>query len=101
MHVTEVQGHLIDLVDDYGNTSKIGLVFKRPFWHATHYETGLDCTPWQHDSGGMPFKEWKNKDALIEELKRFDFHGMCKRNPHTGTYKEMIAAYRRLHHDSQ
>lgn len=69
--VVEKQGYLYDVVFPEG-TITIGLVYKRPYWFATHYESGLDCTPYS-DAGGYQ-KAWKNKDNLLEAVKTLNFY---------------------------
>lgn len=69
--VIETPGYLYDINCPQG-TVRIGLIYKRPYWFATHYESGLDCTPYS-DKGGYK-KEWRSKDLLLEALTRIDFH---------------------------
>lgn len=69
--VVEKQGYLYDIVYPEG-TITVGLVFKRPYWTATHYESGLDCTPYS-DKGGYK-KAWKKKEDLLEAIKNINFH---------------------------
>lgn len=65
------QGYLYNVVCDDGSAVNIGLVFVRPYWRATHYESGLDCTPYS-DIGGYS-KAWKKKEDLIEAIKKIKF----------------------------
>ena len=87
-HVEEVEGYVYDLLTDSGSIVKIGLHYIRPYWYATHYETGLACTPYTNPEEYCPALKWKSKEALIERLKQIDFkhlesvqkdfHNQCK-----------------------
>lgn len=70
-HVQVVDGYVVDLITDSGLIVKIGLNYQRPFWNATHYETGISCTlPVRYSPN---HKGWKNKEDLLEALRKFDF----------------------------
>jgi hypothetical protein len=71
MQVIKKQGYLYDIIDPQG-TITIGLVYVRPSWRATHYESGLDCTP--YSDAGSYSKAWKKKEDLLEAVKNIDFH---------------------------
>jgi hypothetical protein len=70
MSVKTEQGYIIDLTNTKGQTTKIALLCKGKRWFATHYETGLDCTPRTKESGEV-CNSWK-RDELIAILKELD-----------------------------
>ena len=73
-YVRETEGYVFDV-----NGTKIGLIYRRPYWFATHYESGVDCTP-PSDAGSYK-RKWKNKETLLEKLQElnFDFDRICQR----------------------
>ena len=75
----EAQGYVIDLTDQRGYTVKIALEYLRPYWYATHYESGLSCMPYR-DIKEYPHRsnEYKSKEELIEQLKQSDFEKAIK-----------------------
>ena len=78
----EAQGYVIDLTDNYNYTVKIALDYRRPYWYATHYESGILCTP-------LP-KEYKTKDELIAKLKEVDFKRCCEKNDTLNELKRQL-----------
>lgn len=66
------RGYIIDLTTDYGYTIRIALEYKRPYWFAYLYASGLAYLPSQRD--------YKSKDELLNDLKLVDFEGFVKRN---------------------
>lgn len=77
----EAQGYVIDLTDNYGYTVKIALEYKRPYWSATHYESGILCMPYR-DIKEYPHTSnvYKSKEELIERLKEVDFKKLIQGN---------------------
>lgn len=92
--VTEDKGYIIDLTDNYGNTVKIALMYKSG-WHATHYDTGLACTPYT-DVNRERVLRW-SWEGLIERLKHIDFGKILKNNPYIEAYKSKIEDYKKEH----
>lgn len=78
--VIEKKGYLFDIIDHKGTPVTIALVSKGHYWTATHYESGLDCTPYS-DKGGYE-KRWRNKEELLEAVKNIDFAA----NSHNAAY---------------
>lgn len=76
LKVIEKEGYLYDVSCPHG-TVRVGLVYVRPWWRATHYESGLDCTPYS-DSGGYN-KHWRNREELLDAIKDIDFHAQLHR----------------------
>ena len=76
----EAEGYVIDLTDNHGYTVKIALDYRRPYWHATHYESGLSVMPYK-DIKEYPYKSnaYESMDELISELKGIDFEKHIKR----------------------
>lgn len=73
-YVRETEGYVFNV-----NGTKIGLIYRRPYWFATHYESGVDCTP---SSGEWTFqRKWKSKEALLKKIQElnFDFERICQR----------------------
>lgn len=93
MFVKEDRGYIIDLTNNFGYTVKIALMYKAG-WHATHYDSGLDCTPHTKTSGEYCFN-WK-KDDLIERLKAIDFERFIKTNPAIKEYISLIENHKTL-----
>ncbi len=63
----------------------VGLTYKRPYWSATHWASGLSVTPYS-DAGGYE-KKWENKEELLEALTKIDFHS---RIPYIKKYIAMV-----------
>jgi hypothetical protein len=89
--VKEASGYVIDLTNKCGYTTKIALIFDSG-WTATHYESGLSCTPYTKASGERVLK-WK-KEELIERLKDIDFESTAKRNKGFEEYISLINEYK-------
>ena len=96
MRVETAEGYVIDLTDKYGYTSKIAMLCKGKRWFATHYETGINCTPPTKPSGEIQLR-WK-RDDLIVRLKDIDFK-RCLQDKHgNNTFQDcidMIEEYKR------
>lgn len=71
MRVETAPGYVIDLTNNLGYTTKVALLCKGKRWFATHFETGLDCTPNTKENGEVCYS-WK-RDDLINRLKDIDF----------------------------
>lgn len=97
MRVVETKGEVIDLTTNTGFIVKIALLYKRPYYFATHYETGLDCTPYYkpEDVTLCLGKRWRNKDELIERLKLIDFERMTQNEEYISMFTSKIEEYKR------
>lgn len=89
------QGYVIELTNSKGYRTKIALLCKGKRWFATHYDTGLDCTPNTKSSGEVCLA-WK-RDELIAELKELDidFEDMIKRDLFKQECIELIEKFKR------
>ena len=70
------QGYVYSIVYDKGSVD-VGLIYRRPYWFATHLLSGMDCTPYS-DPGGYE-KRWKNRDLLLEALQGIDLHSIASK----------------------
>ena len=71
LRVEMAEGYVIDLTNNKGFTTQIALLCKGKSWYATHFETGLDCTPKTKTSGELKL-HW-SRDNLIKRLQEIDF----------------------------
>lgn len=78
--VIENQGYIISLTNKFDYTTKIALYYESGSWKATHFDLGVDCTPYSDPESYVPKKKWKSKEALIERLKEIDFKTFIERN---------------------
>lgn len=92
MRIEEAKGEIIELTNNKGYTTRIALLCKRPYWYATHYETGLDCTPSKPGKYGFAEKTWR-KQELIEALKEIDFERLLKPE-YINKFKAKIEEYK-------
>lgn len=90
----EAQGYVIDLTDNHGYTVRIALEYRRPYWYATHYESGLSCAPYR-DIKEYPHRSnlYTSKDELIRELKSVDFEKLSARNPMLEDLKQRLSVF--------
>ena len=88
----EAQGYVIDLTDQHGYTVKIALEYRRPYWYATHYESGLSCMPYR-DIKEYPHRSnlYKSKEELISNIKEIDFEKCIKGS---ASFIQMLADFR-------
>lgn len=93
--VKTAKGYVIDLTTNKGFTTKIALLCKGRRWFATHYETGMDCTPRTKATGEFEFS-WK-RDDLIARLKEIDFERCMYRDGKNiyQKYIDMIEEFKR------
>lgn len=92
LKVIEKEGYLYDVFCPHG-TVRVGLVYVRPWWRATHYESGLDCTPYS-DSGGYN-KHWRNREELLDAIKDIDFHARIHQ---AKPFIDAVNKYKEEHH---
>ena len=88
--VVEAQGYLYRIIDSNAATT-VGLEYVRPYWYATHYDSGLACTPYS-DKGGYK-REWKKKEALLEALKDVPLEQIAAQ-PGVQKFTQMVNAYK-------
>lgn len=68
--VVETEGYLYSITGPC-KTTMVALVYKRPYWFATHYESGMDCTP--HKGRSPLAKHWTKREELLEALSKIPF----------------------------
>lgn len=68
--VTETPGYLYEIVTPHG-TVTVGLIWINYHWFATHYDSGLDCTPASNKHGEHL---WRDKALLLDTVKDIPFH---------------------------
>ena len=95
MTFEEAQGYVIDLTDNYGYTIKIALEYKRPYWYATDYDSGLATMPYR-DIKEYPQRSnvYKSKEELIDQLKQIDFEKYIKGNTFLENLKRQLDEYK-------
>lgn len=95
MRVEEAKGEVIEIIDNYGFKVKLAVLYRRPYYFLTHYESGLECTPIRTvDESGFGMKDWRNKDELIERIKQYNFEQATKR---LQVFKDAIKKYKEEH----
>lgn len=74
----ECEGYIHELQDHKGYKFKVALYYGEGTWMATHYNTGLECTPYKVTFGGFYKKHKWKREELIEKLKELDFQRLEK-----------------------
>lgn len=85
--VVETPGLLYEIPYENG-TVRVGLVWLNNHWFATHYESGLDCTP---ASNKYREHNWRDKELLLDTLKDLDWDLYLSR---VHKYVEIVNKYK-------